>query len=516
MDRRYSAFISYSHADAVFAGWLHNRLETFRFPARLVGRTTERGVVARRFAPVFRDREELAAAPSLPDRLREALRASDALIVLCSPSAAQSEWVNREIAQFRVLNPGAPILPAIIAGTPDTAFPPALLTDSEAEPLAADFQRSAGGRRLGLFKLLAGLSGIPLGELIQRDAQRRIRRVMAVTVGAVVLMLGLAAMAYLAIRSRNEAERQRNQAEGLVEFMLTDLREELRGVGRLDVMDDVNRRALDYYVAQGNLASLPPESLERRARILLAMGEDDAKRADQASARRRFAEAHRTTQEQLRRDPGNPDRIFAHGQSEYWMGYMAYLAKDFAEAEDHYRVYAALSEQLVERAPTNLGYMTEAGYAQGNLCTIYLAQKKPALQPCRAALKWMERVVAATPDEPKALENLANRHAWLADAWHQEGNVQKRIEYRLQQADIVRSLTRRFPQNVDYREFWMLTLMALAQTLYETGDGANARIHVREALGIADQLLRHDPENAFWADRRAELAKLSERVATGG
>src|SRR5215471_14241860 len=57
---RYRAFISYSHQDRAWADWLHRALETYRVPRRLVGRRTEIGIIPKRIAPVFRDREELA------------------------------------------------------------------------------------------------------------------------------------------------------------------------------------------------------------------------------------------------------------------------------------------------------------------------------------------------------------------------------------------------------------------------------------------------------------------------
>ena len=64
----------------------------------------------------------------------------------------------------------------------------------------------------------------------------------------------------MAVQARYEAERQRASAEGLIEFMLTDLRERLKGVGRLDVLSAVNRRALSYYKQQ-DVDELPVESL---------------------------------------------------------------------------------------------------------------------------------------------------------------------------------------------------------------------------------------------------------------
>src|SRR5205085_5615115 len=141
-------------------------------------------------------------------------------------------------------------------------------------------------------------------DLVQRDASRRVRRVMAVTAGALAAMLVMAVLTWSAVSARQEAEQQRAQAEGLIEFMLTELRTRLRGVGNLEVMDSVNRRALAYYAAQGDLSRLSADSLDRRARALLAMGEDLQSRDRQGQAAGVFREAQRITAEQLSRDPG--------------------------------------------------------------------------------------------------------------------------------------------------------------------------------------------------------------------
>ena len=107
------------------------------------------------------------------------------------------------------------------------------------EPLAADFRRGRDGEQLGLLKLVAGILGVGLDELIQRDANRRLQRVMAVTARRWSHAID-GCVDYTWMNARAEAERQRSAAEGLVEFMLTDLRTGLKGVGRLDIMAAVN------------------------------------------------------------------------------------------------------------------------------------------------------------------------------------------------------------------------------------------------------------------------------------
>ena len=97
---RYKAYISYSHKDEVLAAWLHRAIESYRVPHGLVGRRTSTGEIPDRIRPVFRDRADLSSATDLKDTVKEALTESENLIVLCSPDAVASHWVNEEIRQF--------------------------------------------------------------------------------------------------------------------------------------------------------------------------------------------------------------------------------------------------------------------------------------------------------------------------------------------------------------------------------------------------------------------------------
>ncbi|HYJ82985.1 MAG TPA: toll/interleukin-1 receptor domain-containing protein, partial [Allosphingosinicella sp.] len=366
----YVAFISYSHKDAKVGRWLHRKLEGYRLPKRLAGTEGEDGTVPARLTPIFRDRDELPAAGDLSERVRAALAVSKNLIVVCSPHSAASPWVAKEIATFRDLHPGRPVFTAIVDGEPGQCFSPAL-TESGAEPLAADLRKEGDGRRLGLLKLVAGLAGVGLDALVQRDAQRRIRRVTYVTAAAVAAMLAMALLTAFALNARAEAQRQRAQAEGLVEFMLTDLREILKGVGRIEVLTAVNERALARYAGQ-DVTSLPPDSLLRRARIFHALGEDALTGGNMRPALAAFGEARRVTAEQLARDPDDPDRLFAHAKSEYWIGRVYEVHRDWPAARRHYQSFAKAMEALIAREPGNPEYMLEVAASALDLGNIHL------------------------------------------------------------------------------------------------------------------------------------------------
>ena len=63
--KKYWAFLSYSHQDAKVCEWLHQSLESFRVPGRLIGRDSREGKIEGRLFPVFRDHDELPGSSEL-------------------------------------------------------------------------------------------------------------------------------------------------------------------------------------------------------------------------------------------------------------------------------------------------------------------------------------------------------------------------------------------------------------------------------------------------------------------
>ncbi len=190
--RRYRAFISYAHEDKEWGRWLHRSLEGYRPP---------RGLAADRLRPLFRDDDEGASHPDLGEAIRQALDRSDALVVVCSPSAASSKWVDEEVATFKRLGRSDRIFPVIVDGRPEDSaqgcFPPALLLRADAdgvlttertEPWAVDVRTF--GKRDTLLKVAASLLDVPYDALKRRDRARNARRA-ALAFAAAFLLLTL-------------------------------------------------------------------------------------------------------------------------------------------------------------------------------------------------------------------------------------------------------------------------------------------------------------------------------------
>src|SRR5262249_45192042 len=126
--------------------------------------------------PMFRDEDELLPGQDLPDRIRRGLEQSQFLIVVCSPRAARSEWVEKEIVDFAKLGRSANILSIIVEGTPNApegspteALPRALrfhitvdgkVTDEHTEALWIDFRKGVTDLRLMFLRVVAALLGL--------------------------------------------------------------------------------------------------------------------------------------------------------------------------------------------------------------------------------------------------------------------------------------------------------------------------------------------------------------------
>jgi WD40 repeat protein len=193
---RYKAFISYSQKDKASARKLQDWLERYRLPSDLVGRDK----AARRIGQIFRDETDLTAEPQVWEALKKRIAASECLIVLCSPNAAKSKWVDREIRHFRQTGRGDKVFAIILSGVANSdnveteCFPPAFRKDDPAgaEPLAASW--GADGAERSFTRLASGLTDLPFDALWQRE-RRRQRRQAAFGAGLVafgLLLIGAA------------------------------------------------------------------------------------------------------------------------------------------------------------------------------------------------------------------------------------------------------------------------------------------------------------------------------------
>ena len=219
MPRKYFAFLSYSHADLPSATAVARFIETFRVPVRLGGKETAN--FPKRMYPVFRDRDELSGSSDLGEVIRKALQESGALVVLCSPSAARSRWVNEEIREFRKLGNPERIFTVLLSGDPAESFPSAL-TEGGLEPLAIDFRPHTDKPRDARLRLASALLSVDFEALKRRDATRR-RNAAIRWSAALVLTVAAAVAAFTSIYNQRQTEMADRLSDTTLQRPMTDV-----------------------------------------------------------------------------------------------------------------------------------------------------------------------------------------------------------------------------------------------------------------------------------------------------
>jgi WD40 repeat protein len=139
LDVSYRAFVSYSHEDAAVATAATRALKRIAVPWY------------RRPRDIFQDDQELPPGETLPDLIKRALRGSAFLVVIASPHARSSYWVNLEVKWWLEAGRDPSSVIFILAkGDLARSVPPASAKWAAKDPLAVDLRRLAESQTFSL------------------------------------------------------------------------------------------------------------------------------------------------------------------------------------------------------------------------------------------------------------------------------------------------------------------------------------------------------------------------------
>lgn len=513
---QYRAYISYSHRDETWAAWLHHALESYRIPGHLVGNETSVGEVPARIRPVFRDRDDLSSATDLGHTVKQALADSENLVVVCSPAAAASKWVGEEIRQFASLGRADRIFCIIVDGEPaddgsvSACFPPALAEIGHQEPLAADVRKWADGKQVAKLKLIAGLLGIRLDELRQRDLQRRRKR-------QVITGLGVAAaltLAIITVVAQISERHEREKAEQLATFVV-DLGERLQSDADLETL------ALISAEASRHLQDIDPDRLsaETGKKVALAlrqMGRVSQFQGKPEDALQAFQRSRDLLSHLYQKYPKVSELLFELGNAEYYIGNLHYMQGRYESAMASMRSYHRLTRSLLVTDPGNPDWILEVSYSHNNLAAVQLDSGKgineETFEHVAEAISLMETVVELRPDDKEVASVYATTLAWAADAHLQTCNLDEAMTTRARVRELSELSMRADPGNNDLRKQYAYALTGLANVQISTGQLELAVQNLELAVSILQQLFDADPSNIHYREeasfRRVMLARL--------
>jgi tetratricopeptide (TPR) repeat protein len=513
---RYRAFLSYSHRDTSWGKWLHAALEGYRIDKDVVGRQTPVGVVPKTLRPIFRDREDFSAGHSLNDQTLAALEGSQFVVVICSPNAARSQYVNEEIRRFKAFGRGDYVIPIIVDGEPGDpereCFPPALrfkigpdgaLTDEHEEPIAADARPQGDGKDGAKLKLVAGLLGVGLDEIVRREERARRQRLRNWVGALALLTLTFAGLAVYAEVERRHAVEALNAATQTSNSLIYDLAARFRtqmGVPAALVKDILGRaqKLQQQLTASGqtspDLQHSEASALSEAALTLLDIG-DSSGAFDAVDRSRQILEGL------LAKDPRDSGLQLDLSVVYQRIGDTYGRSGKRDDALAAYEKARTMDEALVKADQTN-----EKGQDNLAVSDIKIGDLLGSEGKLDDALAAYQKAVAIR-------EALVQRSNLNADWWRNLGASYERVGMVLgsqnklddalaafqKRVEIAQKLSDQIPGNTDYLRDISVGENRIGDVYLAQSKFDDALAAIRKSLAIRQQLAASDKDNAQWS-----------------
>jgi tetratricopeptide (TPR) repeat protein len=507
--------------------WLHKALESYRIDRALTGTRTATGEVPRTLRPIFRDRDDFSAGHSLTEQTIAALEASQFLVVICSPNAAASPYVNEEVRRFKALGRANRILPIIIDGEPggigNECFPQALRVKFDAaglpsegleEPVAADARPAGDGRRIAFLKIVAGLLGVELDEIVQREEKARKRRIRTLTTVALTflfLVIGATASSVVAYKKLVESEERLNQA---IEIAYGFVSEATALSDRFGVPTEVALNLLRR--ADGALTELlsqgaNSEALRFRRALMLDSFSENYERLGQTTEALQRARASNEILLQLANSNGStPEWKVSLLRSIVRNGVLLASRRERSEALNAYREGLRYAQTFLSADPENTAIAAVAVRMHINIGDVLLSNGG-IIEAEKSYIDGLKLIIrlAGGGEDIRDLAAATTKNPYLAyisneavDHWttlqNGQGRFDQALKYRLAILAYTEEAAAKDQQSASAQWNLLNANLKVGESYLDTGAVEQSEAAYRRALVIGQQLAAADPKNIIW------------------
>jgi len=201
----------------------------------------------------------------------------------------------------------------------------------------------------------------------------------------------------------------------------------------------------------------------------------------------------------LERNPDDADAVFAHAQSEYWVGAYYFNRNEFDQALPFMERYNELAQSLYQKNPQNFDYIMEAGWGANNLGGLAVKRNK-----YKAAIKFLGQGLTLfrlaeqiSPDDLSVKNEISNTLGWLADASERDGPIGRALDFRNQQIA-------HYAAYVDTDDNYLLRYKSIEAQLHQTRLSSlsqaakNLTPAFRNIIFELETLVDNDPGNMKW------------------
>lgn len=321
-----------------------------------------------------------------------------------------------------------------------------------------------------------------------------------------ILTLTSIIMSVRSIEAEKLALQKRLAAEDLLGFMVGDFADKMRGIGRMDLLDGISNKALEYFSDFSNTeddAHLSFDARFQHGQTLEAMGEVAYSRNKIDEARSALLAAQEKMLPLLSVQPENLALLKTLGANAFWLGQLKYDVSDWAASRPFYEQYLKYSQTMYALAPEDKDALMELSYAHNTLGSVSMKQQEftQARQDFEESLRLKLLALAKAPEDSQLIADVANARSWLASAALSQGDLLSAINIHIQ-------LQQELSKNIN-QPYILDRLSASHQILSELYDYQNQiDLSLRQAqLGLEaiSRALEQDPGNDIWIRQKYTL-----------
>lgn len=318
--------------------------------------------------------------------------------------------------------------------------------------------------------------------------------------GAFVVLVALLALvswfAVQANRARREADRRRKQAEGLISFMIGDLRPKLESVNRLDLLDAVGEHALTYFRQTAD-SEETDEEMSRRIEAIDQIGEVRRSQGNLPLALATFREAHSLSRRLIARSPRFPMGRVRQSESGNWIGQVLFEQGDLDGALATWQEQLRLAQAGAAAKPRDRFWQHALAEANHNLGTVFdvKGDLPGALLSYRECLRIQRLLAAAYPGDRDVQTEMVATLAWVSNSQEQLGDLAGALSLRREHLAMQERLMALDPGDPVVRLDLASAQGFLAGLLAVMGDRPEARALYQKGFAIITDLAAKDPAN---------------------
>jgi tetratricopeptide (TPR) repeat protein len=340
--------------------------------------------------------------------------------------------------------------------------------------------------------------------------RRNLHRVIAgVSVVAIVAIV-LAITSFVQYSRARAAKRQagqaaqraklaRTEAEKLINFLVGDLHDKLKPIGRLDLLAEISKRVRAYYE---NFAEREknPEALKQWSTALINQGDVLTDQGDLDAALKCYEESLSTRQILLKQSSNSTESRRDVASALLKIAGNRHARGDFSGALAIYEQALAIRREIVVTEPGNQEFQHDLSVALEFVgrAAHNAGDQTKALQNLRDAIAVGRQIVRGT-SVPAAWQSDLSYALLLAGDVFMEQNDSAEALQEYQDSLVIRErLARAEPDDSDRQRDLALSLEEVGYALADQGDETAALDKQRLALAIREKLVGRDPENTDW------------------